>query len=468
MRPSGFQLGLTTRKAIDKSAPRSVPNTFYLLEKTAACDDCRKCVEVCPTEAIDLRAPSRRAASSTSGPIILALGFQPFNPRPDARAGLRPHPQRDHLDAVRAAGLALRPDRGHRPAHLRRAASRERIAWLQCVGSRDQRNPYCSSICCMYATKEAMLAKQRNPGRGVPHLHHGRARLQQGIQPVLPAGARRIRHPLHPLPDLGPVDEDPATGEVILRYPGGREHGRVGRRAGAACRRSASTWSCWRSASGRRPRRSQIARTLGIELNEYGFCETDKFSPLATSRPGVFVCGAFASPKEIAETILDASGRRGRGHAPDARSARASGRSPAASRSSAAGLPRPTTRPAAERRSVAVALCGCAGEIAGRRRPAGRRRASPPALPGVAAVEVLPLACLPEGASRLHADLLRQTGANRLVVGGCSHRTHEPLFQRLVRRGRHESRTCWRLVNLREQCAWVHAARPGRRDAQGL
>jgi heterodisulfide reductase subunit A-like polyferredoxin len=52
----------------------------------------------------------------------------------------------------------------------------------------------------------------------------------------------------------------------------------------------------------------ELARMLGIQLNEYGFCNTEKFSPLQTTRPGVFVCGAFSSPKEIVETIIDASG----------------------------------------------------------------------------------------------------------------------------------------------------------------
>ncbi|MCX6027504.1 MAG: FAD-dependent oxidoreductase, partial [Chloroflexi bacterium] len=161
-RVSEFQAGLTNVPAIHKSAPRSVPDSYYLIEKTAVCDTCQKCVEVCPTRAVDLRAASVDLDIHV-GVVILALGFQPFDARSMPELGLGRHKnvitslQYERL-ASRSGpteGIVMRPSDGQAP---------KKIAWLQCVGSRDQRNGYCSSICCMYATKEAVLAMQRIPG----------------------------------------------------------------------------------------------------------------------------------------------------------------------------------------------------------------------------------------------------------------------------------------------------------------
>src|SRR3990170_8309329 len=303
-RPSGFQLGLSLRKVIDKSAPRSVPNIYYLLEKTSACDACRKCVEACPTRAVNLEAQPQDLEVHVAA-IILAMGFEPFNPSEMPELGFGRIP--NVITSMQYERLASRS--GPTEGIVRRRsddALPKRIAWLQCVGSRDQRNPYCSSVCCMYATKEAMLAKQRNPevechiftmderafNKEYNHYYR-RARNAYGIRYA------RCR--------ISAVEEDPLSGEVILRYPGGREHTESAPGQGPL---REERFDLVVLAVGIRPpaHAISIARTLGVELNEYGFCETDKFAPLDTSRPGVFVCGAFASPKEIAETILDASG----------------------------------------------------------------------------------------------------------------------------------------------------------------
>lgn len=452
VRPSGFQLGLSTRKAIDKSAPRSVPNAYYLLEKTAACDDCRECLGVCPTGAIDLAAQPQDLEITVGG-IIMALGFEPFDPSlmPELGYGRIPNV----ITSMQYERLVSRS--GPTEGIVRRISDGQvpkRIAWLQCIGSRDQRNPYCSSICCMYATKEAMLAKQRIPDADC-HIftmderafnkeynkYYLRARDEYGIRYV------RCR--------ISEVDEDPETGEIILRYPAGRMHdvGVAGQGEIVEERFDMAVL-----AVGIRPPRGalQIAHTLGIDLNEYGFCETDKFSPLVTSRPGIFVCGAFASPKEIAETILDASGAAAetmrilREHLGARRFSRAQ---PFLSKN---GSPMASERMHGGPR-MAVALCACAGEVSDTidlQQVASQTRA----LPGVERVEILPLACLPAGRARLE-QMISEEGANRLVVGACSHRTHEPLFQRLVA-DTGLNPYMLEMVNLREHCAWVHSDDP--------
>ena len=450
VRPSGFQLGLSTRKAIDKSAPRSIPNAFYLLHKTAACADCRRCLAACPTGAIDLEAQPADLELHV-GAVILAMGFQPYDPHqlPELGYGRIANV----ITSMQYERLASRS--GPTEGIVRRisdGAIPHRIAWLQCVGSRDQANPYCSSICCMYATKQAILARQRIPDAECRiftmderafnkeyELYYKQAQRGFGIHYT------RAR--------ISAVAEDPATGDVLLRYPGGRGHNESAGQGPL----TAEHFDLLVLAVGIRPPRQavEIARTLGINLNPYGFCETDKFSPLATSRQGVFVCGGFASPKEIAETILDGAGAAAeamsmlRGRLGKRTFSRGQ---PFLNHAAARSFPRDGNDP-----SVAVALCECAGEISDTvdLRAVARHTA---ALPGVRAVEVVPLACLPEGEAHLRR-LLADTEVNRVVVGACSPRTHEPLFQRLTADAGlnpYLSET----VNLREQCAWVHREDP--------
>ena len=451
-RPSAFQLGLSTRKAIDKSAVRSVPDAYYLLRKTPVCDTCRKCVEVCPTHAVDLEVQAR-ALNLHVGAIILAMGFEVFNPSllPELGYGRIPNV----ITSMQYERLASRS--GPTEGVVRRLSDGrlpQRIAWLQCVGSRDQYNPYCSSICCMYATKEAMLAKQRNPEVDCQiftmderafnkeyNQYYLQAREQYGVRYT------RCR--------ISGVDEDPATGEIILRYPSGREHGEAAPGQGPV---REERFDMLVLAVGIRPpaKAIEIARLLGIELNEYGFCRTDKYAPLDTSRPGVFVCGAFASPKEIAETILDASGAAAEAmrllH--DQLGRRTFSRANPFVAPSAD--PYPMERPA-DGTAIGVALCACGteiGEVIDLRAVADYAAS----LPGVEAVEILPQACFPEGERRL-AELLASRPLSRLLIAGCSPRTHEPLFQRLAAEAGINPYLL-EMVNLREQCAWVHAGDP--------
>jgi heterodisulfide reductase subunit A len=253
---------------------------------------------------------------------------------------------------------------------------------------------------------------------------------------------------------ISALEEDPETGEVIVRFPGGRKHEESAPGQGVL---QEERFDLLVLAVGIRPPRSavEVAKTLGVDLNEYGFCETDKFAPLATSRPGVFVCGAFASPKEIAETILDASGAAAEAmrimH--DALGERTFSR--AQPFLDVNGNPPASAAPTGEK--ISVLLCGCAGEI-DNVVDLGTVSEYLSGLEGVDGVEILPLACLSDGRETLEL-LVRKAGADRIVIGACSHRTHEPLFQRwIAETGLNPYMV--EMVNLREHCAWVHIHDP--------
>ena len=453
IRPSGFQLGLSTRKAIDKSAPRSVPNTYYLLKKTEVCDTCGKCVEICPTNAINL-GNEIEEFNVHVGAVILAMGFQPFDPgeMPELGYGRIPNV----ITSMQYERLASRS--GPTEGIVRRISDGKipkRIAWLQCIGSRDQKHPYCSSICCMYATKEAVLAKERIPDVECRiFTMDERAFNKEYNQYYLEA---RDQYKInYTRCRISSIQEDPETGEVILRYPVGREHEEAAPGQGAV---REERFDMVVLAVGIQPPSGavEIAKKLGIDLNEYGFCETDKFAPLSTSRPGVFVCGAFASPKEIAETILDASGAAAEAMRIMQDQLGQHTFSRAQPFISENGIPA-ALHWSSEQPSIAIALCGCSGEISNvidLQSVAKYARG----IPGVKEVKILPLACFPGGQQEITHLISKAKGIDRLVIGACSLRTHEPLFQRIA------SETGFNpymieMVNLREHCSWVHQSDP--------
>ncbi|GAB4472393.1 MAG: hypothetical protein Kow00124_10380 [Anaerolineae bacterium] len=441
--PDSYQQGMTMRKAAYKVATRAMPDA-YVIDRGPYCDDCRACSEVCPTGAIDLDEQPRLQVVEV-GAIILALGFQVYDPEPLAELGFGRYP--NVLSAMQYERLASRsgPTEGiiTRPSDQRRPAS---IAWLQCIGSRDRQNVYCSSICCMYATKEAILAKQRFSGEVECSIYlmderafnkeysayFDKARHQHGIHYV------RCR--------VSSISEDPLTHDLLLHTIDEDGSPREER------------FELVVLATGLQPPQTaaHLAALLGIELNEYGFCRTDKFTPLQTTRPGVFVCGAFSSPKEISETIIDASGAAAEvmrllndrlGAYPYSR---------AYPFISVQSMP-PERDVRGEPPRIGVFVCACGGVISDvLDLPALITQAR--GWPGVAHAEAVDLACFEAGLEVIHRRIT-ELGLNRVVVAACSSRTHEPLFQRTVRAAGLNPYLL-ELVNLHDHCAAVHLSQP--------
>jgi len=444
--PSTYEEELKPRKAIYKMAPRAVPDT-YIVDKVPRCETCRRCEAVCPTGAVNLDEVEYEQDLRV-GAIILSVGFSLPDPGEYEELGHKRYPNVIYsMEYERLAsrsgpteGIVVRPSDGEEP---------ERIAWLQCIGSRDQKYPYCSSICCMYATKEAMVAKERIDDVRCQifimderafnkefNTYYQRARDKYQIEYT------RCR--------ISEVKEDPKTHDLILRYPD--ENGEFVEDRFDMVVLSVGTLP---------PNGSRdLANTLGIELNPYGFCETDKFAPLETSKPGIYVCGTFSSPKEIAETILDAAGAAG-----DVMrllsseiGARAYGHKyPFLSKGGVAPPLPPERDVAGEEPRVGVFICRCYPSIAGivdtdavADFAAG--------LPGVAHVETIDYSCLEEGQEQIQ-QAIEKHKLNRVTVAACSHRAHEPLFQRIVRQAGLNP-YLMEMANIPEHCAWSHADDP--------
>jgi heterodisulfide reductase subunit A len=435
-------MGMSQRKAIYKVAPRAIPDAF-VVDKGPYCEDCGLCLDVCPTQAIVLNEEPLNKTVRV-GAVILAIGYSLTNLAGYEEYGWGRYPNVIHsMQYERLAsrsgpteGVVVRPSDSQMP---------KRIAWLQCVGSRDQKYPYCSSICCMYATKEAMLAKQRIPDVEARifmmderafnkefNAYYKRSKETFGVEYV------RCR--------VSSVKEDPETNDLILRYMG--SDGRVTDEHFNMIVLSVGTQP---------PAQAQVtAEALGIDLNPYGFCETDKFTPLQTSQPGVYVCGTFQSPKEIAETIIDAAGAAGdvmrlmRADLGEGESSREypfiSHNSFTDERDVSGELPR-----------VGVFVCDCHPSIDSVVDTDALVRYVAE-LPEVVHAARVGYGCFDVGHVQIQ-EAIEQYRLNRVVVAGCSHRTHESLFQRVVRQAGLNPYLL-EMVNIREHCAWVHSAQP--------
>lgn len=450
--PDAYQYGLVRRKAAYKMAARAIPDA-YVIDRGPYCDECGRCVEVCPTKAINL-GEQPRLESLHVGAIILALGFKTYDPSGLEELGYGRYP--NVVNAMTYERLASRsgPTEGivQRPSDNRSPRS---IAWLQCIGSRDQQNSFCSSICCMYATKEAMLAKQRLGGdvdcavfimderafNKEYSTYFGKARDSHGI--------RYIRN------RVSAIQQDPASGDLILNYA-------------ADGRLQQERFEMVVLATGLQPPDSarHFTELLDLHLNEYGFCETDKFTPLQTTHSGVFVCGAFSSPKEISETIIDASGAA----AEVMRLLNTQLNTYPYTREYpflAQGELPPERDVQGERIRTGVFICTCGDTMSQALDLPGLVRETA-VYPHVAHAEHIDVACMPEGFNHIQ-HTIQNEGLNRVVIAGCSNRTHESLFQRVVRQAGLNP-YLMELVNLRDQCSKVHVRQPelARRKAAEL
>ncbi len=403
------------------------------------CCECYQCVDACKAGAVTLESHAQQTEelSIDVGSVILAPGFKPFDP-----SRFETYSYAAYANVVTSMEFerilsATGPYHGHlqRPSDGREP---RKIAWLQCVGSRDINqcdHGYCSSVCCMYSVKEAVIAKEhsehgldaaiffmdmRTYGKDFER-YYNRAKDEQGV--------RFIRSRIHS------ISEEADTKNLVLEYAD--EEGMV----------HSEVFDIVVLASGMETPESLIetANDLGVALDQDHFVQTGAFHPVETSRKGIYVCGAFQEPKDIPYSVMEASAA-----ACSAKALLASARGT---------LTKEVTYPeerdvSCEASKVGVFICNCGTNIGGVVDvPAVVNYAR--SLPGVSYVEDNLFTCSQDTQDKMKEVILRE-GLNRVVVAACTPRTHEPLFQETLKDAG-LNKYLFEMANIRNHCSWVHS-----------
>jgi len=437
-----FDEGLGERKAIYVLYPQAVP-LKYAIDR-AHCiyfekGKCRACEKFCENKAIDFDQKEEKLTLKV-GSVILAPGFEAFDANLITHYGYSRFPNVVTAKEFERILSASGPYQGHlvRPSDRKEP---KKIAWVQCVGSRNINqcdHNYCSAVCCMYAIKEAVIAKEhshepldtaiffmdmRTYGKGFER-YYNRAKEELGV--------RFIRSRVHT------IIEEPDTRNLLIRYIG--EDGRV----------TEETFDMVVLSVGLQTSQEMMerAKKLGVELNEHRFCATSSFQPVATSRPGVYVCGAFQGPKDIPQAVMEAS---------------AAAASAGAALSEVRGtLVKEKTYPeernvTGEPPRIGVFVCNCGINIGSVVNvPEVAEFAA--TLPYVVHVDQNLFSCSQDTQDRMKA-IIKEKRLNRVVVASCSPRTHEALFQETCQEAG-INKYLFEMANIRDQCSWVHQNSP--------
>lgn len=431
-----YNEGLCTTKALHIDYQQAIPAAFYVDETSCRFltnKECKQCAMVCSAHAIDFNQQPQDLELEV-GAIILAPGFGRISKKNLLRYGYGRFP--DVITGVEferltsasgpTMGEIVRPSDGRHP---------NKIAFLQCIGSRDlpSGNGYCSSVCCMYAIKEALVAKDHDPNVDITIFYmdmrtQGKefddARIRAEEKGIFFLRSR-----------IGGIQ---SKGEgLIIKYVSedGTHHKEpfdmVVLPEGLESPDDALS----------------LARAAQIDLNHYDFCDTRTFSPLVTSRPGIFVAGAFQAPKDVPDSVTDASA--------------AAGLAAMALHSARNTLIEVKTYPDEvtidEEPRIGVFTCFCGSNI-GAVVDVPAVAAYAGNLEHVVYTETNLYSCA-QNTQELITEKIKENRLNRVVVAACTPRTHEPLFQETLKNAA-LNKCLFEMANIRDHCSWVHTATP--------
>jgi heterodisulfide reductase subunit A len=436
--PDKYNQYLSESKCTHIYFAQSVPLVTYIDPETCLFlkeEKCNICLGVCKNDAIDLHQKPEKVEIEV-GAIVLAPGYEAFDARLRNDYGYgKMQNVVSGLDFERILcstgpyeGEIRRPSDGKHP---------KKIAWISCVGSRQVipgGNSYCSAVCCTYNQKQVILAKDHDADIEATIFHNDIRSFGKDFERFyqrtanLP-GVRFIRSYV----SLG--KELPESKNVTIKYSTTDEGVKE------------EEFDMVVLSIGLSPPNDveKLADKFGIELESHGFCKINPVNPIETTRPGIFVSGAFRGPIDIPESVMGASGanalcsqllayRRGK-------------------------LARERVYPpekdvSGEEPRIGVFVCHCGANI-------GRVVDVPSVveyaltLPNVVHAQEDIFSCSTDSAQRI-SDAIKENELNRVVVAACTPRTHEPLFRDTLREGGINP-YYFEFANIREHCSWVHS-----------
>jgi heterodisulfide reductase subunit A len=430
-----YNMGLTLRRAAFILYPQSVPKK-YLIDREK-CIGCGLCKNRCAAGAVDFEQKETRMAVKV-GAVILAPGLEMYDAGKLAQFGhgryINVFTNMEFERMLSSTGpfesTVLRMSDGQPP---------KRIAFIQCVGSRDvNHNPHCSSICCTASVKQAVVARSHNSDIEATIFFMDERFIAKGSEEYAERnlGPGGLRYVDGRVAEVRPLPND----DLSVVYADENEQLR------------AEPFNMVVLATACVPPHEAVALAsgLGVKLNEHRFCKTGEFAPLETSVPGIFTAGFFSEPKDVPDSVQQASGCAAKAGVLLARAR--------FTQVKAKEYPREKDVSNMSPR-IGVFVCHCGTNIGGVVRvPEVVEYARK--LPDVVYAEANLFTCSTDTQERIR-QTIEKYDLNRVVVSSCTPRTHEPLFQEILRDAGLNP-FLFEMANIRDQCSWVHAGEPAK------
>ena len=437
--PDRFNQDISKNKAVHIYFAQAIPLVTYIDESCLYLKDkkCGICESVCKNNAIDFTQTAEKMEVKV-GAVILAPGIEAYTPKVGNEYGYgRMQNVVTSMDFERLL-CATGPYEGE----ILRASDKKhphKIAWIQCIGSRQVNpkgvgNSYCSAVCCTYTQKQVILTKDHDAEAECTIFHNDIRSYGKDFE--------RFFQRTEKLPGIRffrsyttVVKEDPKTKNVTIRYSTPDEGVKE------------EEFEMVVLSVGLNPpsEAQSLADKFGIKLNAHDFCDTNPANPMETSRPGVFISGAFNGPTDIPESVFTASGASSQcGELLDYRRGK---------------LTEEKVFPAErdvskEQPRIGVFVCHCGANI-------GRIVNVPSTveyaltLPNVIYAQEQLFSCASNSAREI-TDITKEKGLNRVVIAACSPRTLEPLFRETLREAG-INQYYFEMGNIREHNSWVHS-----------